>query len=62
MYTLNEIELSKQHRDDMVRQAENYRLARQLRVASPGRAARKGNALLARLLAWSPRKSQTAEC
>ena len=62
MYTLNEIELSKQHRSEMVKQAENDRLARQLRAAGPGRAAGMGSALLARFLAWSPRKGQAAEC
>ena len=62
MFTLNDIELSRQHRNAMVQKVENDRLARQLRAASSGRHARMGNALLARLLAWSPRGREPAEC
>ena len=58
MFTLNEIELSRQHRDAMVQRVEKGRLARQLRATSPRRGAGTGTALLARFLAWSPRKSQ----
>jgi hypothetical protein len=62
MFTVNEIELSRQHRNEMVKEAENNRLARQLRAAGPGRTTATGSALLARLLSWFPRKSQAAEC
>jgi hypothetical protein len=62
MYTIAEIELSKQHREEMLREAENNRLARQLRAARPGMAAGSRNALLGRVLAWFPRKEQAAEC
>jgi hypothetical protein len=62
MCTLIEIKLSKHHRNEVLRQVENNRLARQLRATSPGTAAGAGNTLLARFLAWSPRKSQAAEC
>ena len=62
MFTLNDIELSRQHRNAMVQKVENDRLARQLRAAGPGRTTARGSALLARLLSWFPRKSQAAEC
>jgi hypothetical protein len=62
MFTLNDIELSRQHRNAMVQKVENDRLARQLRAASSGRHAGMGNALLARFLAWSPRGREPAEC
>ena len=48
MYTIAEIELSRQHREDVARQVENNRLARQLRAARSGMSAGTGNALLAR--------------
>ena len=54
MFTLNDIELSRQHRNAMVQKVENDRLARQLRAASSGRHARMGNALLARFCSPGP--------
>lgn len=62
MYNLNEIELSKQHREEVARQVENDRLARRLRAAHPGMAAGTGKALLGRVFARSPRKGQAVEC
>ena len=56
MYNLNDIELSRQHREDVARQVENNRLARQLRAARPGMAAGTGNALLGRILRLVPTK------
>ena len=62
MYTMAEIELSKQHRKDVAQQVENNRLARQLRAARSGMSAGTGNALLGRVFAWFPRKGQAVEC
>ena len=62
MYTMAEMELSKQHREDVARQVENNRLVRQLRAARSGMSAGTGNGLLARVFAWSPRKGQAVEC
>ena len=62
MFTLNDIELSRQHRNAIVQKAESDRLARQLRAANSGRRAGMGNALLARLLAWYPSGREPAEC
>ena len=62
MYNLNDIEMSRQLREDVARQVENNRLARQLRAARPGVAAATGNALLGHIFAWFPRKGQAVEC
>jgi len=62
MYAQYEIELSRQHREEEVRQVENFRLARQLRANRSGMPAETGNALLARVFAWFPRKGQAVEC
>jgi hypothetical protein len=62
MYAMTEIELSRQHREEVAQQVENNRLARQLRASRTGMASGTGNALLGRVLVWSPRKGQTAEC
>jgi hypothetical protein len=62
MYNLNDIEMSRQLREDVTRQVENNRLARQLRAARPGVAAGAGNALLGRIFAWFPRKGQAVQC
>ena len=62
MYTIAEIELSKQHREDVAQQVENNRLVRQLRAARSGMSAGTGNAFLGRVLAWFPRKGQAVEC
>ena len=62
MYTQHEIELSRQLREDVARQVETNRLARQLRANRSGMAAETRNALLARALAWFPRKGQAVEC
>ncbi len=61
MYNLNDIGLSKQHREDVARQVENNRLARQLRVYSRV-ASGTTSALADRVFASSPRSGQTAEC
>ena len=62
MYTQYEIELTKQHREDVARQVENNRLTRQLRANRSGMTAETRNALLARVFAWFPRKGQAVEC
>jgi hypothetical protein len=62
MYAMTEIELSRLHREDVARQVENNRLARQLRAARHGMADGNWNALRGRLFAWIPRKGQTAGC
>jgi hypothetical protein len=62
MYNLNDIELSRQRREDVARQVENNRLARQLRAARSRMASGAGRALLGRVFAWSPRKGQAVEC
>jgi hypothetical protein len=62
MYTQYEIELSGQGREDVARQVENTRLARQLRANRSGAAAGTRDALLARVFAWFPRKGQAVEC
>ena len=62
MYTQYEIELSGQVREDVARQVENTRLARQLRANRSGVAAGTRDALLARVFAWFPRRGQPAEC
>jgi hypothetical protein len=62
MYNLNDIEMSRQLREDVTRQVENNRLARQLRAARPGVATGTGDALLKRIFAWFPRKGQAVEC
>jgi len=62
MYDLNDIGLSRQHREDVARQVENNRLVRQLRAARSGTSSGTGNAFLGRVFAWSPRKDQMAEC
>ena len=49
MYQPNEIEMWRQHRDELVREAEGERLARQLRAARPSKIARIRNALLGRV-------------
>ena len=46
MYQPNEIEMWRQHRDELVREAEGERLARQLRAARPSKVARILSALL----------------
>jgi predicted ester cyclase len=61
MYKLNDIELSKQHREDVARQVEYNRLSRQLRAYSR-MAAGTASALPGRTFAWSPRNGQTVEC
>jgi hypothetical protein len=62
MYAMTEIELSGLHREDVARQVENNRLARQLRANRHGMATGMRNALPGRFFAWFPRKGQTAEC
>ena len=62
MYAMTEIELSRLHREDVARQVENNRLARQLRADRHGMISGTGNALLGRVFAWIPRKGQTAGC
>lgn len=62
MFTLNDIELFRQHRNAIVQKVENDRLARQRRAASSVSHAGMGNALLARFFAWSPRGRDPAEC
>ena len=46
MYQPNEIEMWRQRRDELVREAEGARLARQLRAARPSKVARIRSALL----------------
>ena len=60
MYNLNDIEMSRQLREDVARQVENNRLARQLRGARSRMASGTGNTLLGRVFAWSPQEKQTA--
>jgi len=62
MNAITEIELSSLHREEVARQANNNRLARQLRANRRGAAARFGNALPGRIFGWFPRKGQTAQC
>ena len=62
MYAMAEIELTKQHREDVAQQVENNRLARQLRAARSGMPAGTGTALLGRVFSWSPRKGEAVEC
>ena len=62
MYAMTEIELSKQHREEVAQQVENNRLARQLRAARSGMAAGTRNTILGRVFAYSPRKGQAVEC
>ena len=61
MYTITEIELSGLHREDVTRQVENNRLARQLRANRHGVANGIRTTLPGRFFAWFPRKGQTAE-
>jgi hypothetical protein len=61
MYNLSDIGLAKQYREDVTRQVDNNRLARQLRAYSRV-ASGTTSALAGRAFAWSPRKGQTAEC
>lgn len=61
MYAMTEIELSRLHREDVARQVENNRLARQLRAARSRMASGTGNALLGRVFAWSQQGELTAE-
>jgi hypothetical protein len=61
MYNLNDIGLSKQHREDVAQQVENIRLARQLRAHSRV-ASGIASVLPGRIFAWSSRNGQTAEC
>ena len=62
MYALTEIELSRLHREDVARQVENNRLARQLRADRHGMAAGFGNAPPGRFFARFPRQGKTADC
>ena len=62
MYAMTEIELSGLHREDVARQVENNRLARQLRANRHGAANGIRSALPGRFFAWSPRKGRTVEC
>ena len=62
MYNLNDIALSKQHREGVARQVENNRLARQLWADRRATAGGFWNSLPGRFLAWFPQKGQTAEC
>lgn len=62
MYAMTEIELSRQHREEVAQQVANNRLARQLRAFRTGMASGTGNTLLGRILSWSPRKGQAVEC
>jgi hypothetical protein len=55
MYNLNDIELSRQHREEVARHVENNR-------ARSGMAAGSRNALLGRVFAWFPGKGQAVEC
>jgi hypothetical protein len=61
MYNVNDIGLSKQHREEVAQQVENNRLARQLRAYSLV-ASGTTSALAGRVFAWSPRNGQRAEC
>ena len=61
MYNLNDIGLSKQHREEVAQQVENNRLARQLRAYSLV-ALGTASALPGRVFAWSPRRGQTTGC
>jgi hypothetical protein len=61
MYNLNDIGLSKQHREEVAQQVENNRLARQPRAFSLV-ASGTTSALAGRVFAWSPQNGQTAEC
>ena len=49
MYGMNEIGLGRQHRQDLLREAENRRLVRELRAGRRAGAARLGDALLSRV-------------
>ena len=62
MHTMNEIELSRQRREEVAQQVENNHLVRRLRAARHRVAAGTGNALLGRVFTWSQRKGQTAGC
>ncbi len=46
MYQMNDMDLWRQHREDLLREAEERRLVRRLKAARPKRAARRWNALL----------------
>ncbi len=48
MYQMNDIDLWRQHREDLLREAEDGRIVRRLKAARPKRAARRWNALLGR--------------
>ena len=48
MYQMNELDLWRQHRDDLLREAEGVRLVRRLKAARPKRVARLRDALLGR--------------
>jgi hypothetical protein len=61
MYNLNDIGLSKQHREDVTRQIEKGRLARRLRAFSRMNSRTTG-ALASRVFTWSLRRRQAAEC
>ena len=62
MFTQYEIGSSKHYREEVARQVENNRLARQLRAVRLGMATGNRDALLGRIFAWSPRGKQTVEC
>lgn len=61
MYSLNDIQISRQHREDVARQVENNRLARQLR-AYVRLVSGTASSLQIRALIRSPREGHTAEC
>ena len=48
MYQMNDIDLWRQHHEDLLREAEEGRLVRRLKAARAKRAARRWNALLGR--------------
>lgn len=51
MYSEKELQMMKEHQKQLLREAQNHRLARSARPAQPQRSNRRANSLLARV--WS---------
>lgn len=62
MHDLNELELWRQHHDELLREAENARLARRVQMAAPKRSQRFGSRLFAGVRVHLSRGKRAAEC
>lgn len=62
MHDLNDLDLWRQRREELIREAENERLARRMRMARPNKALRFEGGLLKSVRARLPRRKGAAEC